>query len=177
MPFNTVNPFVPDFMLDLPTAWVWLVSALLPVLSLVPNPQSHTESVSSLSSSICSLVSLFVPTPQWNAQHMPIRSVWVFVYLFVCFGPGPSHHAVNTWSICQDHTRKNLDNVRTFLCDLLILFKNNFSRIPRCTHNCVTQYKPIYKSQDYFNASHKRHFSPFWFEISCSRSFTSVRLF
>lgn len=82
MPFNPVNPFVPDFMLDLPTAWVWLVSALFSLLSLLPNPQSHTGSMSplSLSAFVCHCSFRHLCKMLSTCQDV------VFVYLH----PGPS---------------------------------------------------------------------------------------
>ena len=78
---NPVNPFVPDFTLDLPTAWVWLVSALFSLLSLLPNPQSHTGSVSPRSHP-----PLFLPTspppPSAHAKEL---------CLFVCLRLAPSY--------------------------------------------------------------------------------------
>lgn len=92
MPRNPVNPFVPDFMLDLATAWVWLVSALPWLLSLLPKAQSRAGAAAP-------------PSPY---VFVPPRSVFLLLLrpmprTRVCFAARRSC-AVNTPEICQDRT-------------------------------------------------------------------------
>lgn len=87
MPSNPVNPFVPDFTLDLPTAWVWLPSApLVEAKSAEPG-----RIMSPLSTSLWSPLPLLIPTSQRHAQHMPISCAC----LFTCLDLSPSHCQVN----------------------------------------------------------------------------------
>lgn len=117
MPSNPVNPFVPDFTLDLPTAWVWLVSALFSLLSLLPNPQSHTGSASPLSPSSA----IVPPNISWKRCLSRARELC----LFAC---NSARLTVNTSAICQRGIRADSDTVVVYFHLIYYVVCNDFIR-------------------------------------------------
>lgn len=154
---NPVNPFVPDFTLDLPTAWVWLVSAIFSPLSLLPNPQSKD------------------PCPLSHVDHCSFQPVAKELCLFVI----QLFCAVNKSSICQDVDRVTSDAAlhtvfyqvgfnhfirhihKLKAANWIYVFIKRFPArmIPLCTNNPTTgTLHVIHKSSHWFNLSHERPF-------------------